>query len=122
VVADGYELPPWVGADVLVLCSTYSGATAEVPACYEEARARGATVVTATTGGARAERARHDGVSVILLPAGFQPRAAVGYSLVCALEVAVAAGVAPPLRPGLEGAARLVDESRQSGTGRSRRK
>jgi glucose/mannose-6-phosphate isomerase len=110
VVADGYELPPWVGRDVLVLCSSYSGGTEEVLACYEEAMARRATVVTATTGGALGDRARRDGVSIISLPSGFQPRAAVGYSLVCALEVAAAAAVAPALREELEAAARLVDE------------
>ena len=41
-----------------------------------------------TTGGKLAEAARAEGVPVIPLPGGFQPRAAVAYSLVVALEVA----------------------------------
>ena len=49
---------------------------------------RGAPRLVATTGGPLAERARRDGVPVIPLPGGFQPRAAVGYSLVSALEAA----------------------------------
>ena len=105
VCADGYELPPWVGDDVLVLCSSYSGTTEETLSCYEEARRRDAAIIVATTGGTLEERARRDGVPVIPLPAGLQPRAAVGCSLVCALEVAALAGAAPSLRDELEAAA-----------------
>ena len=74
-LTDGYGLPPWAGADCLVLCSSYSGSTEEALACYDQARERGATIVTATTGGPLIERARRDGVPVIPLPGGFQPRA-----------------------------------------------
>jgi glucose/mannose-6-phosphate isomerase len=110
LVVDGYDLPAWVGEDVLVLCSSYSGGTEETLACYEAARRSGADVITATTGGELARRARLDEVPVIDLPPGFQPRAAVGYSLVCALEVARAAGAAPSLRTELDEAAALVEE------------
>ena len=104
VGADGYDLPSWVGPGVLVLCSSYSGATEETLSCYEQAQRRGAAVMAATTGGSLEERARRDGVPVIPLPTGFQPRAAVGYSLVCALEVAALGGAAPSLRAELEAA------------------
>jgi glucose/mannose-6-phosphate isomerase len=110
VVVDGYELPAWVGEDVLVLCSSYSGGTEETLACYDAARRSGADVVTATAGGELARRARRDEVPVIDLPPGFQPRAAVGYSVVCALEAASAAGAATPARAELEAAAALLDE------------
>jgi glucose/mannose-6-phosphate isomerase len=62
----------------------------------------------ATTGGPLAERARCDGVPVIPVPGGFQPRAAVGYSLVAALEAAALAGAAPSLRDEVESAASLA--------------
>ena len=42
LVADGYELPSWVGEDTLVLCSSYSGTTEETLACYDAAQAVGA--------------------------------------------------------------------------------
>ena len=48
------------------------------------------TASSTTTGGELAERARADGVPVVPLPGGFQPRAAVGYATVVALEVAAA--------------------------------
>jgi glucose/mannose-6-phosphate isomerase len=110
VVADGYELPPWVGPGTLVLCSSYSGATEETLTCYGQARERGAAVVVASVGGPLTARAQADGVPVIRLPGGLQPRAAVGYSLMCALAAAAACGAAPSLREELEPAARLLDE------------
>jgi glucose/mannose-6-phosphate isomerase len=112
VVVDGYDLPVWVDEDVLVLCSSYSGGTEETLACYDAARRNGAAVVAATTGGELARRARRDDVPVIDLPAGLQPRAAVGYSLVCALEAACAAGAAPSQRAELDAAAASLDELR----------
>jgi glucose/mannose-6-phosphate isomerase len=108
-IADDYGLPGWVGEGTLVLCSSYSGATEETLACYDAARESGAAIVVATTGGALAERARRDRVPVVPLPGGFQPRAAVGYALVAALEAAALAGVAPSLRDEVEAAAGLVE-------------
>lgn len=92
VLARGYALPSWTTTDTTVLCSSYSGDTEETLAAYDAARALGATVVVCTTGGRLADCARADGVPVIPLPGGFQPRAAVAYSLVVALEVACLCG------------------------------
>jgi glucose/mannose-6-phosphate isomerase len=108
-VADGYALPGWAGPETLVLCSSYSGATEETLSCYDDAAARGAPRIVATTGGPLAERARRDNVPVIPVPGGFQPRAAVGYSLVSALEAARLAGAAPALHDEIEAAAALAE-------------
>jgi glucose/mannose-6-phosphate isomerase len=107
-VADDYLLPGWVGAETLVLCSSYSGATEETLSAYDDAAERGARRLVVTTGGPLGERARRDGVPLIPMPGGFQPRAAVGYSLVAALEVAALAGAAPSLRDEIEAAAELA--------------
>jgi len=109
VVADGYGLPPWAGPEHVVLCSSYSGATEETLAAYDDALERGAPRIVATTGGPLAERARRDRVPVIPLPGGFQPRATVGYGLVAALEAAALAGAAPSLRDEVEAAAALAE-------------
>jgi glucose/mannose-6-phosphate isomerase len=109
VVADSYALPSWVGAEHLVLCSSYSGGTEETLSAYDDALERGASRLVATTGGALAERARRDGAPVIPLPGGFQPRAAVGYGLVAALEAAALGGAAPSLRDEVEAAAALAE-------------
>jgi glucose/mannose-6-phosphate isomerase len=108
-VVSGHGLPSWAGRGHVVLCSSYSGGTEETLACYDDARARGMRIVAATAGGALAERAGRDGVPVIALPSGFQPRAAVGYALVCALEVAAVTGAAPSLRPEISAAATQLD-------------
>jgi glucose/mannose-6-phosphate isomerase len=109
-VVGGYTLPAWVGPDTFVLCTSYSGSTEETLACYDDALERGAPRVVATTGGPLAERARRDGVPVIPLPGGFQPRAAVGYAFVAALEAAALCGAAPSLRDEVEAAAALAEQ------------
>lgn len=109
-LAMGYDLPAWVGGETLVLCSSYSGSTEETLAAYDAAKQAGAPRLVATTGGPLAERARTDGVPVVPLPGGFQPRAAVGYSLVTALEAAALCGAAPSVRGEIEAAAVLAAE------------
>src|SRR6185312_17382687 len=74
------------------------------------AGALGAQRVVVTTGGRLGEMARADGVPVIPLPAGFQPRAAVAYMTVAALEVAALCGVGPRLTPEIDVAASHAEE------------
>jgi glucose/mannose-6-phosphate isomerase len=98
VLARGYELPAWTTPETMVLCSSYSGDTEETLAAYEAAGILGARRIVATTGGKLAAAAREEGVPVLPLPGGFQPRAAVAYALVVALEVAAACGAGESLR------------------------
>jgi len=100
----GYELPFAMLPDRAVLCSSYSGDTEETIACYEAADALGARRIVATTGGQLAKGARADGVPVIGLPAGLQPRAAVGYLFTVAAEVAALTGAAPGIRTEIDSA------------------
>jgi glucose/mannose-6-phosphate isomerase len=108
--ARDYALPPWTTPDVTVLCSSYSGDTEETLAAYEAAGAVGARRIVCTTGGRLAEVARGDGVPVIPLPGGYQPRVAVGYGLVVALEVAALAGVAESLHTEIDVAAAHAEQ------------
>jgi glucose/mannose-6-phosphate isomerase len=101
----GYALESWTGPDSLVLCASYSGDTEETLACFEAAGAAGAGRVALTTGGELAELARAEGVPVIGVPAGMQPRAAVIYMLVGVLECAALCGAAPGLHAEIDGAA-----------------
>lgn len=109
VVSDGYRLPGWAGAGTLALFSSYSGGTEETLSAYDMAAELDVPRIVASTGGALVERARRDGVPVIPIPGGFQPRAAVGYALVSALETAALAGAAPSLRDEIEAAADLAE-------------
>ena len=110
VLARGYALPAWTTPDTMVLCSSYSGNTEETLAVYEAAGALGAERVVATTGGQLAEAARADDVPVIPLPGGFQPRAAVAYSLVVALEAAWLCGAGERLHAEIDVAAAHVEQ------------
>ncbi len=109
-VTRAYGLPPWTTPDTTVLCASYSGNTEETLACYESAGALGAHRVVVTTGGRLAEMARRDGVSVIPLPGGFQPRAAVAYMTVAALEVAALCGAGPRLTSEIDVAASHTEQ------------
>jgi glucose/mannose-6-phosphate isomerase len=107
----GYHLPAWVGADTLVVCASYSGNTEETLRCFEQAGAAGAPRVAVTTGGKLADGARAAGdVPVIGVPSGMQPRAAVVYMTVTALQCAELAGAAPSLGSEIEEAAAVVGE------------
>src|SRR5207248_2036730 len=104
------ELPSWTMPGSYVVCMSYSGNTEETLGCYEAAGALGAPRVAVTTGGRLAEAARADGVPVIPLPGGLQPRAAVGYMLVSVLEVAAYVEAAPALRTEVDAACALLTE------------
>jgi glucose/mannose-6-phosphate isomerase len=108
-VTRDYALPPWTTPDTTVLCASYSGETEETLAAFEAAGAVGARRIVSTTGGTLAANARAEEVPVIPLPGGFQPRAAVGYGLVVALEVAALSGVAESLHAEIDVAAAHAD-------------
>lgn len=107
----GYALPSWATPEWTVLCSSYSGDTEETLACFDAAEALGARRIVASTGGPLVDGARQAGVPVIglpgLLPA---PRTAVAYMLVCAVEVAALAGIAPRIHTEIDAAAAFLAE------------
>ena len=109
-VTRDYALPPWTTPDTTVLCASYSGETEETLAAFEAAGAVGARRIVSTTGGTLAANARAEDVPVIPLPGGFQPRAAVGYGLVVALEVAALTGVSESLHTEIDVAAGRADQ------------
>ena len=97
LAASGYGLPSWTTPATTVLCASYSGNTEETLACFESAGALGARRIVVTTGGLLGEQARAEGVPVIPMPAGFEPRAAIAYLLISALEGAALCGAGPRL-------------------------
>lgn len=90
-------LPAYAGPHTLVVCSSYSGNTAETLASFREALARGCRVVVITSGGTIADEAHAAGVPVVPVPAGFQPRAALGHLGFACLGALEAMGVLPNL-------------------------
>jgi glucose/mannose-6-phosphate isomerase len=100
-----YGVPAWTTPDTTVVCASYSGDTEETLAAYEAAGALGARRVVVTSGGRLAEQARADGVPVIPIAGGFEPRAAVAYMFVACLEVAALCGTGPRMNSTIDVAA-----------------
>jgi glucose/mannose-6-phosphate isomerase len=88
------RLPAWVGPDTLVFLCSYSGDTEETLACGSAAVAAGAVPVAVTSGGRLAADARGRGHPLVLVPSGWQPRAALPLLLMPLLRIAAAAGLA----------------------------
>jgi glucose/mannose-6-phosphate isomerase len=110
LAARAYGLPPWTTHETTVVCASYSGNTEETLACYEAAGVIGARRVVVTSGGKLAELARADGVPVIPVAGGYQPRHAVAYMTVGVLEVAALAGVGPRMNSEIDVAADHLEE------------
>jgi glucose/mannose-6-phosphate isomerase len=108
-VVRGYALESWTPPESFVVCVSYSGNTEETLACFEAAGAAGAQRAVLTTGGRLAELAREEGVPVIGIPAGMQPRAAVIYMTIGVIECASLCGAAPALHAEVDTAAALLE-------------
>jgi glucose/mannose-6-phosphate isomerase len=110
IVSCDYGLPPGTTPETTVLCASYSGNTEETLAAFDAAGALGARRIVMTTGGKLAKSARSEGVPVIPVPGGFEPRSAVAYSLVVALEVAGLCGAGERLHAEIDVAAGRADD------------
>jgi len=81
-ICRNYRLPGFVNENTLVIASSYSGTTEETLAAVEEAGGKGCRMLALTTGGTLGEKFDRLGLPRIDLPAGYQPRAALGFSFV----------------------------------------
>ncbi len=74
VVRD-YKVPNFVDEKTLVFAVSYSGNTEETLSAFEDATRKNAKIIAVTSGGQLGVMAK----KVIKIPAGLQPRAALGY-------------------------------------------
>ena len=81
-VYNNYYLPGYVNHKSLVIACSYSGNTEETLAAMDQALAKGARVVTITSGGTMLEIAKAKGLDHIVIPGGNPPRTMLAYSLV----------------------------------------
>jgi glucose/mannose-6-phosphate isomerase len=103
-------LPEWIGRNTLVLAISYSGNTAEVLAAAEEAHARGARMVTMSSGGRLADAAVEYGSAHISVPPGLQPRAALAFLAMPLLAALIAIGLVPDLQDDVDEAIAILGE------------
>lgn len=81
-ISRNYTLPNFVGSSSLVFVSSYSGNTEETLSAFEDASRRDAKIICITSNGKVENISSEEKIPCVLLPKGFQPRAALGYSFV----------------------------------------
>jgi len=90
-VVNGYQLPHYVGAETLMIISSYSGTTEETIKNLDEAIAKGAKVFVLAAGGELRERMIEHSLSGYIFEPKFnpsgQPRLSLGYSTVAIIAL-----------------------------------
>jgi glucose/mannose-6-phosphate isomerase len=106
VVCQDPKLPPWIGPDTLVVIVTYSGETWEALRMLEFSLSRGARVLVVASGGRILDLGGTAESGRFRVPAGYAPRAALGWMIVPVLLAL--GGSAAAFSEGLE---RLSEEA-----------
>jgi glucose/mannose-6-phosphate isomerase len=101
-VCRDYSIPTYVGADSLVIVSSYSGNTEETLSACRGAIERGAKVLASTTGGQLEQIARREGIPLFSIDYVGEPRAALGYSFIVPLVVLQRLGLIAPKNEDME--------------------
>lgn len=97
-----YSLPGYVSKHSLVLVSSYSGNTEETLAAFDIAKGKGAKLVCVTSGGKLLEAAKSMKLDHIVLPGGYPPRTAAGFSIVQQLKAFYGLGLIADYETDLE--------------------
>jgi len=95
VVNRHYVLPAWVGPRTLVVCSSYSGGTEETLSAFGDAVRKRARILVVSSGGPITARARRRRIPVCIVPSGYPPRSAFGYSFFTLLTALETLGLVP---------------------------
>jgi glucose/mannose-6-phosphate isomerase len=106
----GYRLPRFVDENTLVFAVSYSGNTEETLDCVGGALKRGASVVAVASGGKLAEIAGERDLPLFRVPAGLQPRAALGYLFVPVLSALERMGLVHGLLDEVRAACEMLEE------------
>jgi len=83
----GYDLPPFVDRDTLVIASSFSGDTEETVSAFHQALPIACPKVAITSGGRLLSTARANGVPAFTYKFAGEPRAALGWSLMPLLAI-----------------------------------
>lgn len=76
-----YKIPAYISENTLLIASSYSGNTEETLSSLEQALPRNPKVVCITSGGKVLETAKANGFDHVVLPGGYPPRSAAGFSI-----------------------------------------
>lgn len=98
-VVRGEDIPAWLGSESLVVAISYSGETRETLTAFNRALETGAHGVAISSGGTLMRLCDDQDIPHLVIPSGFAPRAALGYSSLPLIQILRAAGaleVEPP--------------------------
>ena len=87
VVNQGYNLPFWANQKTLLIISSYSGNTEETINILNEGIQNNCQIVCITSGGKILDLAKKREIEYLLLPKGFQPRAAIAFSIIQLFQI-----------------------------------
>lgn len=74
-----YDIPPFLDNSSMVIAISYSGNTEETLSAFEYSRQKTSHLLGISSGGTLSEICNKDNIPHILIPSGFQPRAALGH-------------------------------------------
>lgn len=114
IVNRGYRLPGFADARTLFIASSYSGNTEETLTATREAVEKGCSILCVTSGGQLSELAREKGYPLLILPPGYPPRAALGYSLGVFLSLFRKLGIGEISRDDLAETVAFLEETIQT--------
>jgi glucose/mannose-6-phosphate isomerase len=112
-VCRNYLLPEYVNDKTLVFVSSYSGETEETLSAFQQAQKRKAKIIAITSGGTLLQECNKDGFPFILIPKGFPPRAALGYSFTPVLVTLSRLGLIQDKIEELEKTSKFLEEKRE---------
>jgi glucose/mannose-6-phosphate isomerase len=102
-------LPNHAGPRTLVAVCSYSGNTAETLSSFNDALSRGCRIAVVTSGGEAKGIAEANGIPVVTVSGGYQPRAALGHLGFAWLGALEAMGVLPALAEEVEETVSLLE-------------
>lgn len=95
-VSKSYDIPAFVNANTLFIACSFSGNTEETLSAADKAKAKGAQIVSITSGGKMGEFVTANGYDSISIPGrSNSPRASIGYSFVQILLILKHYGLIP---------------------------
>lgn len=108
----GYDLPPFVDRDTLVVASSFSGDTEETLSAFYQALPIACPKIAITTGGRLLAAARANGVPAFTYQFGGEPRAALGWSLMPLLAISEKLGLTSGIGTDVEEMIALLESMR----------
>ncbi|MCH7719250.1 MAG: bifunctional phosphoglucose/phosphomannose isomerase, partial [Chloroflexi bacterium] len=110
-VVRGYDLPPFIDEETLVVACSHSGETEETLSAFQQALASGRSLAV-TTGGRLQELAQERGVPIFMYEYDGEPRSALGHQLMALLAVGERAEVLEPQGSAVAEAVGLMQKQR----------